>query len=60
MVSLEQNPELLSRQRRFAIPGSTGWSITTDLTFTLTIPLEGLDTSVTVKVPFTYALDLGR
>ena len=60
MVSLEQNPELLSRQRRFAIPSSSGWSITTELTFELSIPLEGLDTSVTVEVPFEYSLDLGR
>ena len=59
IVNFEKN-NLLSRARRFAIPAATGWTITTDLDLGLTIPITGLDTSISVEVPFTYSLALGR
>ena len=43
----------LSRQRRFI--SDSGWTF--ELTFTLTIPLEGVGSSVTVELPFTYTFD---
>ena len=59
IVNLEKN-NLLSRKRRFAIPASTGTTISLGLDFGLVVPLEGLDTSISVEVPFSYSLDLGR
>lgn len=41
---------ILSRKRRFV--ESTGWTI--KFTVTLTIPLEGVGSSVTVELPITY------
>ena len=60
---LEQNhheTSLLSRKRRFSVPSSTGWTFATTLEFVVTIPLEGLDSSAEIKVPFSYTLDLTR
>ena len=57
VISLEQSRNL-HRSRRFAIPASSGWTLATELTFTLTVPLEGLSSSFTAKLPFSYSLSL--
>ena len=61
-IGLEQQQQSnsLSRSRRFAIPSGSGTTLTTDLTFKLTVPIEGLDTSLVTELPFSYALSLGR
>ena len=58
---LEQNHDesSLSRKRRFSVP-ITGWTFETNFEFVLNIPLEGIDTSAMIKVPFQYKLDLSR
>ena len=57
VISLEQNRNL-HRSRRFAVPASSGWTLATALTFTLTVPLEGLSSSFTATLPFSYTLSL--
>lgn len=44
---------ILSRQRRFI--SDSGWTF--EVTFTLTVPLEGVGSSATVEVPFKYTFD---
>jgi hypothetical protein len=48
--------KVMTRKRRFAIPSQTGWSFATS--FSLTFPLQGLDTSFTGSVPFSYSFNL--
>ena len=48
---------LLSRQRRFLIPDSSGYTFTT--TFAFKFPLADVGSTVTVSVPFTYNFDAG-
>ena len=61
-IGLEQQQQLnlLSRSRRFAIPSGSGTTLTTDLDFKLTVPIDGLDTSLSIELPFSYSLSLGR
>lgn len=54
---VQRKDEFLSRQRRFAIPQSSGWSLTT--TFKLSIPLVDIGSSMAITVPFTYKFDTG-
>ena len=56
----QQQSNLLSRSRRFAIPAGSGTTLATDLEFKLTVPIEGLDTSLAISLPFSYSLSLGR
>jgi len=62
LAELESDSKLLSRQRRFLIPNVTSdWTFT--VKFTLVFPLEGLDTSLTGSVPFSFDFNpssLGR
>ena len=61
VIGLEQQQSnLLSRSRRFAIPAGSGTTLATDLEFKLTVPIEGLDTSLAISLPFSYSLSLGR
>ena len=52
--------KVLSRTRRLAVPSFSNWQFKTTLEFLVTIPMEGLDTSTTIKVPFSHTLDLTR
>ena len=54
---LASDESSLSRKRRFSVP-ITGWTFETNFEFVLNIPLEGIDTSAMIKVPFQYKLDL--
>ena len=54
----ENKLEILSRKRRFLIPQTSGWTFV--VTFDLTIPIEGLGTSVSADIPITYNFDDGR
>ena len=55
----QKNPDkLLSRKRRFLVPQTSGWSIT--ITGDLTIPIEGLGSSLSADIPITYKFDDGR
>ena len=57
LMDLESDSRLLSRQRRFLIPNITSdWTF--EVTFTLTFPLEGLDTTFDGNVPFPFAFNL--
>lgn len=50
------NVKVLSRKRRFLVPSTTGWKFTTS--FSVNFPLQGLDTSFTGSVPFSYSFNL--
>ena len=54
----ENKLEVLSRKRRFLVPQTSGWTFT--VTFDLTIPIEGLGSSLSADVPIKYAFDDGR
>ena len=59
LAELESDSKLLSRQRRFLIPNVTSdWTFT--VKFTLVFPLEGLDTSLTGSVPFSFDFNPSR
>ena len=47
---------ILSRKRRFI--STTGWTF--KVTLDLSIPMEGLGSSLGLSLPFTYAFDTGR
>ena len=49
--------KVLTRKRRFLVPDQAGWSL--GASFSVTAPLQGLDTSFTGSVPFSYSFDLG-
>ncbi len=51
-----QSSRVLSRKRRFSIPSQTGWSL--GASFSVSFPLEGLDTSFTGSVPFSYKFNV--
>ena len=48
--------KILSRKRRFI--STTGWTF--KVTLDLSIPMEGLGSSLGLSLPFTYAFDTGR
>ena len=59
LAELESDSKLLSRHRRFFIPNVTSdWTFT--VKFTLGFPLEGLDTSFSGSVPFSFDFNPSR
>ena len=50
--------DVLSRHRRFIVPQTSGWTFA--VTFNLAFPIEGLGSSVSIDLPFTFAFDDGR
>ena len=49
---------VLSRKRRFIVPQVSGWTF--KLTFKLSVPVEGLGSTLGIDLPVTYAFDDGR
>ena len=53
--ALSDTDKVLSRHRRFIVPSSTGWTLTTKLK--LTVPVDLIGSSVSFSVPFVYSFD---